>query len=69
MLVLSRKPGEEIDLTLTQALPIGTRITLTMCGFKTNPYGDVNRASIGVEAPMSVVIDRHEVTELKAVHG
>ena len=65
MLVLSRSLGEEIDLTLTQDLPKGTRITFTMCDFRTNRYGEVNRARIGIDAPKSVLIDRHEISLLK----
>lgn len=58
-LMLTRRPGEEIDFTLTEALPKGTRIKLSLMGVKGN------QARFGIEAPRSVTIDRAEITKRK----
>lgn len=53
MLVLTRGPGDKIDITLED----GRRITVMICS---NIGG---KARVGVDAPHTIKIDRHEVTE------
>lgn len=55
MLVLTRKPGEDIVMTLTEPLPAGTRIVVRHVAV----HGD--RARTAVTAPRSVSIHRGEV--------
>lgn len=63
MLVLRRRPGKEIDLTLMCDLPRGTRLRLVICDIVGN------QVRIGIDAPTSVIIDRHEVTLMKAAQA
>lgn len=55
MLILTRKTGEGIDITLED----GRRITITQLGVKGN------QVRYGIDAPRTVTIDRHEITERK----
>jgi carbon storage regulator len=55
VLILTRKTGEEIDITLED----GRRITITQLGVKGN------QVRYGVSAPKTVIVDRHEITERK----
>lgn len=58
-LMLTRRPGDAIDLTLTTPLPAGTRIVILVAAL------DHRNTRIGIDAPRSVVVDRHEITERK----
>lgn len=60
MLCLNRRVGEEIDLTLTQSLPAGTRLKVAVVGAKRG------QSQIGISAPRSVIVDRAEITARKA---
>jgi carbon storage regulator len=51
MLILTRRPHESIRL--------GSRIRITVLGFKGN------QVRIGIEAPIDVAVDREEVWERK----
>lgn len=55
-LILTRRPGEAIDLTLQTDLPKGTRLEMVVVNV------DGNQVRMGIEAPVSVRIDRHEIT-------
>jgi carbon storage regulator len=55
MLIVTRRTGEVIDITLED----GRVITITQLGVK----GCSVR--YGIDAPKSVLIDRHEITERK----
>jgi carbon storage regulator CsrA len=55
MLVINRKLGQDIDITLEDR----RRITITLMAWERN------QARIGIEAPRTITIDRHEVTERK----
>ncbi len=56
-LILTRRPGEVVDITLLADMPKGTRITVMV--------GDVvgNQVRLLCGADKNVLIDRHEVTE------
>lgn len=58
-LILNRYNGEEIDLTLTEDLPAGTRIKVTAIEIQRN------RVRLGFLAPRSVTVDRSEITQRK----
>ena len=51
MLILTRRPNESLRL--------GSRIRITVLGFKGN------QVRIGIEAPVDVAVDREEVWERK----
>ena len=55
MLVLMRRPGEEIVCTL----PDGTEIVVVLLNL------DRNRARLGIIAPREVIVDRREIHERK----
>jgi carbon storage regulator CsrA len=55
MLIVTRRPGEHIDVTLED----GRRITIVLIGL------DRNRARIGIEAPRTIDVDRAEITKRK----
>ena len=55
MLILMRRAGEEIVCRC----PDGTKIVIALVSL------DRNRARIGVEAPLSVTVDRAEIDERK----
>ena len=55
MLILTRRTGESIDITLED----GRRIEIAFCGVKGN------QTRVGIAAPKTVVVDRHEVTKRK----
>jgi len=57
MLVLSRKTGEEVWLTLTEDLPAGTQLKVMVVD------ADRKATRLGFEAPKSVRIHRREVEE------
>jgi carbon storage regulator len=59
MLILTRRPVETIDVTLED----GRRIEIAILGVKGN------QVRIGITAATSITIDRHEITERKAIHG
>lgn len=59
MLILTRRPGEELVFTLTQDMPAGTRITMVF----TRVQG--NQVRFGVDAPRSISVDRAEVAAIK----
>jgi carbon storage regulator len=52
MLILTRRTGEQMDITLED----GRRLTLMILGV----IG--NQVRVGISAPKTVTIDRHEVT-------
>lgn len=62
MLILSRKPGEEIVCRLGD----GTEIVIRLCDIDLwkNRYG-INKARIGVQAPRNVTIMRRELLDAK----
>lgn len=55
MLVLTRRPGEVIDITLEDGRRIEVR-TLGVNG---------NQVRYGIDAPRSITVDRHEITRRK----
>jgi carbon storage regulator len=55
MLILTRKTGESIDITLED----GRVITIMQLGVKGS------QVRYGIDAPKTVIIDRHEITERK----
>lgn len=55
-LILTRRIGEAIDLTLTEDLPKGSTIEIMMVGLGSG------QARIGIDAPRSVSVDRREIT-------
>lgn len=55
MLILTRRCGE--------AIKIGAEVTVTVLGVKGN------QVRIGIAAPRSVVVDREEVTQRKAIEA
>lgn len=55
MLILTRRIGEQIDITLED----GRRITITQLGVKGN------QVRYGIDAAKTIIIDRHEITERK----
>jgi len=57
MLLLTRRPGETLDLTLLADMPKGTRIIVLV----SRVVG--NQVSLGCEASKNIRIDRHEITE------
>jgi carbon storage regulator len=57
MLILTRRTGEVIDVTLED----GRRIALTIMGVKGN------QVRVGIDAPRTVVVDRAEITKRKWV--
>ncbi len=59
MLILTRRIGEEIVMTLTQDMPAGSRFTIALL----NTHG--NQSRIGIDAPRSVTVDRAEIDERK----
>lgn len=61
MLALIRKEGEQIDITLED----GRVIVITLCRVQQRSH----RASIGIEAPRSITVDRHEITERKRIES
>lgn len=56
MLILTRRPVEAIDVTLED----GRRIEFVVLGVKGN------QVRVGINAPSSVTVDRHEITKRKA---
>jgi carbon storage regulator CsrA len=56
MLILTRRTGEEIDITLED----GRRITIALLGVMGN------QCRYGISAPKTVLIDRSEITARKA---
>ena len=56
MLILTRRTGEDVDITLED----GRRITITLLGVKGN------QVRYGINAPKTITIDRSEVTKRKA---
>jgi carbon storage regulator CsrA len=56
MLVLSRTPGESIDITLEDGRRIGVLVARVIG----------NKAMIGISAPKTITVDRHEITERKS---
>lgn len=59
MLILTRRPGEKVFFTLTEALPAGTTLELLLSKVKGS------QARFAIRAPISVVVDREEVYERK----
>lgn len=55
MLIVMRRAGEEIDITLED------KRMITVCVVSL----DRNRVRIGIEAPMTIIIDRREITKKK----
>lgn len=55
MLILTRRPVETIDLTLED----GRRIEISVLGV------NGNQVRIGIEAPKTIIVDRHEITKRK----
>lgn len=55
MLVLTRRPGEELIITL----PDGSLITVAVLGLRGN------QIRLGVEAPKNVAVDRLEIYQRK----
>lgn len=55
-LVLMRRTGESIDVTLTEPMPAGTHIEVGVENI------DRNRVRVWIEADQSIIIDRHEIT-------
>ena len=55
MLILTRRTGEVIDITLED----GRRIEVHTLGVKGN------QVRYGIAAPKSVTVDRHEITQRK----
>ena len=55
MLILTRRTGEQIDITLED----GRRITITQLGVKGN------QVRYGIDAPRTITVDRSEVTARK----
>jgi carbon storage regulator len=61
MLILTRKPVETLDITLED----GRRIEVSVLGVAGN------QVRLGVNAPKTIIVDRHEVTKRKWIesHG
>lgn len=55
MLIVERRVGEEIDITLED----GRRITVCLVSL------DRRHVRIGIEAPRSICVDRREITKRK----
>jgi carbon storage regulator CsrA len=55
MLILTRKPVQTLDITLED----GRRIVISVLGVAGN------QVRLGVDAPKTIVVDRHEVTKKK----
>lgn len=55
MLILSARPGESIFATLTEDMPKGTKIVVTVTGVKGN------QCRLGFDAPLSIDVDRAEI--------
>jgi carbon storage regulator CsrA len=55
MLILTRRPGEQIDITLED----GRRIEVVLLGVAGN------QVRYGINAAKSIVVDRHEITARK----
>jgi carbon storage regulator CsrA len=58
MLILMRRPGELIDVTVP---PSNKATHITIASLKI----DGNQARLGIDAPRGVTIDRREITERK----
>jgi len=56
LLILTRKIGETIDITLED----GRRIEVAFLGVKGN------QSRVGITAPKTVVVDRSEITQRKS---
>lgn len=59
-LIVSRRPGESIDITALFDIPAGTRLSIKILNV------DRNKVFILTEAPRSFTVDRDEVTRRKA---
>ena len=57
-LILTRYPGQIIDITLQEDLPAGTHMEIRVVG---NDRG-TNECRLDINAPRSVRIDRREIT-------
>lgn len=59
MLIVTRRTGQTLDITLED----GRVITIAQLGVKGN------QVRYGIDAPRTILVDRHEVTERKAIYG